>query len=295
MTRTGLSPRLARHRDEPFVEVHPDDAERLGLSDGAFARVTTAHGDAELRVIATPTQRRGALFAPIHWTAATAGRARVGALAHAVVDPVSGQPDSKATPATIARSPIAAEGFLVSRRRIALPDWLAHARITVAGGEALTFASAERPAALHAFLSNWLCRDATPMLSVDKWAERFHSACFADGRLDMILHLGPRLNRAALDAAIALLARDQIGPNERRLALAGRLLDSGVAASPLVCTCFAVQRAAIEGAIENGATSVEAVGQSTRAGTNCGSCRAEIRQLVMSHNFVPAPVSDGSD
>ncbi|HWU74021.1 MAG TPA: molybdopterin-dependent oxidoreductase, partial [Sphingomonas sp.] len=39
MTRTGLAPRLARHREEPLVEVHPDDAARLDIADGALARV----------------------------------------------------------------------------------------------------------------------------------------------------------------------------------------------------------------------------------------------------------------
>src|SRR5712672_3134585 len=39
MTRSGLSPRLAAHLPEPFVEVSPDDAAAFGLSDGGFARV----------------------------------------------------------------------------------------------------------------------------------------------------------------------------------------------------------------------------------------------------------------
>ena len=39
MTRTGMSPRLSTHIAEPFVEIHPDDAARLGLVQGALARV----------------------------------------------------------------------------------------------------------------------------------------------------------------------------------------------------------------------------------------------------------------
>ncbi len=171
------------------------------------------------------------------------GRARVGALTHAVVDRHSGQPNSRVTPATIAPSPVASEGFLVSCRRVALLDWLAHAQITVPGGEALTFASAERPAALQAFLSNWLGRAATPIQRVDESAERFHSARFADGRLEALLHVAPKLDRAALDAAITLLARDQIAGDERRFAVAGRPLDESASAGPLVCACFAVRRA----------------------------------------------------
>src|SRR6202790_4646717 len=51
MTRSGESPRLGQHLPEPFVEVHPDDALRHGVSDGSFARVTTDYGQCTLREI----------------------------------------------------------------------------------------------------------------------------------------------------------------------------------------------------------------------------------------------------
>ena len=114
-------------------------------------------------------------------------------------------------------------------------------------------------------------------------------------RLDTLLHVAPKLDRAALDAAIALLARPTIDARERRFALAGRTLGDGASASPLVCACFAVRRDAIEAAIAAGAASVDAVGQATRAGTNCGSCRAEIRQLVTSRDAVAAIVAGQGD
>src|SRR6266700_6639414 len=34
MTRTGLAPRLMAHRREPLLDVHPDDAARLGVVEG---------------------------------------------------------------------------------------------------------------------------------------------------------------------------------------------------------------------------------------------------------------------
>jgi len=58
MTRTGLSPKLAGHMPDPFVEVNPDDALKLGLADDGFARVGTAHGSAVLRVNVTAAQVR---------------------------------------------------------------------------------------------------------------------------------------------------------------------------------------------------------------------------------------------
>ncbi|MCH3755930.1 hypothetical protein LZC13_09935, partial [Campylobacter coli] len=50
MTRTGLSPKLARHREEPLVEVHPADATALGLADHGLARVSTPQGNSLFRV-----------------------------------------------------------------------------------------------------------------------------------------------------------------------------------------------------------------------------------------------------
>src|SRR6195952_4912633 len=80
ITRAGESPRLGQHLPEPFVEVHPDDAARHGVTDGSFARVTTDYGQCTLRVLVSERQQRGMLFAPIHWSEATASAARVGAL-----------------------------------------------------------------------------------------------------------------------------------------------------------------------------------------------------------------------
>src|SRR3546814_11954590 len=77
MTRTGLSPRLASHRREPLVEIHPADASAAGLMEGDLATVSTAQGESVFRVSLSIGQRRGEMFTPIHWTdrQSTGGRA----------------------------------------------------------------------------------------------------------------------------------------------------------------------------------------------------------------------------
>ncbi len=47
-----------------------------------------------------------------------------------------------------------------------------------------------------------------------------------------------------------------------------------------VCSCNGIGVNQIIAAIRNGCHSVEAVGKATSAGTNCGSCRAEIRGII---------------
>jgi NADH-quinone oxidoreductase subunit G len=57
--------KLKEALEEPsFVEVHPDDADRLGLSDGRPARLRTAAGEAELAVRVSDGIAPGAAFVP---------------------------------------------------------------------------------------------------------------------------------------------------------------------------------------------------------------------------------------
>jgi nitrite reductase (NADH) large subunit len=51
----------------------------------------------------------------------------------------------------------------------------------------------------------------------------------------------------------------------------------------VICNCNKVSEDQIVECIKGGSVSVEAVGEVTRAGTGCGSCQSEIKQLVQLH------------
>ncbi|WP_281285590.1 molybdopterin dinucleotide binding domain-containing protein, partial [Mesorhizobium norvegicum] len=53
MTRTGKSPRLSQHIAEPFVEIHPADAQHFGIGDADIARVSSPRGDVLVRALVT--------------------------------------------------------------------------------------------------------------------------------------------------------------------------------------------------------------------------------------------------
>ena len=61
--------------------------------------------------------------------------------------------------------------------------------------------------------------------------------------------------------------------------LAARPAD-GKMPEPPVCVCHAVGANQIRHAIAAGNGDLDAIGRATRAGTNCGSCRPEIRALL---------------
>ncbi|MFL5172271.1 MAG: molybdopterin-dependent oxidoreductase [Microvirga sp.] len=281
MTRTGRSPRLAAHRPAPFVEVNPADAARLNLRHGDLARISTAHGWALLEVAVEEGQRPGSLFAPIHWSSENSSNGRVGALVHPIVDPFSGQPDAKATPAAIAPEPAATRGFVLSRSPLpsrALPEGLWWARAAVGGGFGTLFATT-RSAREIAEWAPALFSGAELAEYADDAAGVYRCAAVAGGSLQGVLFAGPAEARPHWDAAKALFA--EAGDRSARLVLSGQTRSGDADAGPLVCACFGVGLARIrEAVLTAAATSPEAIGQLLRAGTNCGSCVPELKRII---------------
>ena len=277
MTRTGRSARLGSHRPVPFVEIGPADAARLALRDGDLARVATARGAAILEVRLADGQAPGTLFAPIHWSGETSSDGRVGALVHDRVDPFSGQPEMKASPASVAPVDMPFRGFVLGRRPVALPPGTWWARATIEGGEGCLFGTRTAPAAFAA-IARGLFPGARLAEYLDAPGGFYRCAAFGGGRLEGVLFIGPAAARPHWDAAKALFAAEAEAAGSRA-ALSGR--SAGSDAGPLVCACFGVGLATIRTAIrDGGATSTEAIGAALRAGTNCGSCLPELRRIL---------------
>ena len=282
MTRTGKSQRLSAHRAVPFVEVHPNDAARLGLTEGGIARLRTEHGAAELEVMITDTVVPGCLFMPMHWGSAYASKARVGALVRGVPDPVSGQPELKATPAALEPVAYRARGFLLSRRQVALPEGWWWARASITGGWGVQFATAASSSAVALMVRGFIQSEALAGFELAEYADhardRYRCAVYDGARLVACLAYAPAEARPDWEAAKALFAIDEPEAAERRALLSGRAATAS--AGPVVCACHGVGADVIAATIGAGAGSVEAVGAACKAGTNCGSCIPEIRKML---------------
>ena len=279
MTRTGLSPKLAGHLPDPFVEVNPDDASKLGLAGDGFARVSTAHGSAVLRVTITAAQVPGRIFVPIHWNDETAGRARVGALIHPFTDPHSGQPDSKTVPAALALVRFSAHGFVLARTRVPLAGDTVFAWTAIEGGYAARFATNEPFAALFEALAVG-SRRAEPTTYYDPARGIFRAALILRGRLDGALFFGREGEVPPWSGLAEAWRLERLDGTARRFLLAGGSASAEFDASPTICACFGVKSRAILAAIADGACSTEAVGARLNAGTSCGSCLPELKRMI---------------
>jgi assimilatory nitrate reductase catalytic subunit len=280
MTRTGLSPRLGSHITEPFVSIHPSDAARFGLDDGGLARLSNHHGSGTYRVIVTNAQERGAIFVPMHWNDETASDARTGSLVHAIVDPISGQPDSKATPVAIAPVTVVASGFMLARRRVHLPRDSFWAWSAIRDGYVARIDTSSDPAALLDALEA-SCDGPVDMLRYeDRTRGLSRVAMLSDHRLVGALFLAPPKSAPKWSILSEAWEADTIDKALRRVILSGKRLDGAADEGPNVCACFGVPHGRIVAAIAEGAMSAAAIGAKLKAGTNCGSCIPELKRLV---------------
>ena len=94
MTRTGKIPVLLRNEPEPFVELHPQDAGRLGITEGERVVVRSRRGSASAKGRLTETIKPGTCFMPFHW-GSLRGEAVVNHATIEAFDPVSKQPELK--------------------------------------------------------------------------------------------------------------------------------------------------------------------------------------------------------
>jgi assimilatory nitrate reductase catalytic subunit len=291
MTRTGKTARLSSHMAEPFAEIHPDDASRLGIHRASLVRLENQHGTALVRALITDRQQRGTVFVPMHWTDQFAANSRVDALVSPKRDPQSGQPALKMSQVSVEPAGARFYGFAVSRLRPWLtgPDYWAIAE--AAGGLRTELAWLDPPADWDEWVRGAfkVAPDAT-MLSVrDARSGRLNFALFEAGQLVFAVFLSPEPVLVSRQWAAGLLSRPLESVAHRSDVLAGRpgadMPDSGA----IICACFSVGiNSIVEAVTKRGCHSVEAIGAALKAGTNCGSCRAEIRGIINANRLASA-------
>ena len=275
MTRSAKSPRLSQHLAEPFVEISPTDAGRLGISPADLVELSNPLGRTILRALITDAVAPGQVFAPMHWTAETASAARIDSLVPALVDPVSGQPDSKAAPVAARVFPAAWFGFAVSSGAVnPQSDYWARARVQ--GGWRLEMAGLVLPSDWVTYARRLFGLADCPAATVIDARRGLARVAFQDdGRLLAALFVGPQPVALARDHLVARLNQDAAQ------SLAGRPSADAPDPGATVCACLNIGINTIRDAIQSGrALSVAALGEVLGAGTSCGSCRPELAGLL---------------
>ena len=243
------------HRHEPAARDASAGAVRRGasrrcraraaLADGGFARVATAHGACIVKVVVTEDQQPGSLFLPIHWSGDTASCARADDLVAPCTDPYSGQPEAKATPASIAPVAFAMRGFVRTHRPIALPNATWWTRVATADGHEYRIATDHGPMMWHDFAYGMLSDDAKLAEHLDQ--RTYRAAAIVDGEVDGLICVGPTGEPLSMHDLAALDIHDDGGGSLAQISAI-----SVVETEPVVCACFGVGEGCIRDAVASG-------------------------------------------
>jgi assimilatory nitrate reductase catalytic subunit len=215
----------------------------------------------------------------MHWTDRFSPAGRINPVVNADVDPISGQPELKHTPVAIAPYPARWHGFIISAEQLS-PDIAEWTSLFPAGNAwRHELAGTTDPELEFARLRNACTVPGAWLVMRDPGHTVYRAALIEDGKLRACVFIGQTSALPARDWLVSLFAKDRITIEERRALLAGRPASGPLPEQP-VCVCFGVGAREINTAIAAGCCTVDAVGAATQAGTNCGSCRPEIRGLL---------------
>jgi assimilatory nitrate reductase catalytic subunit len=292
MTRTGTAVSLMRHAPEPLVDINPEDASLFGVTDGDLCHVKSAFGVGIFKARLNPDQRVGDIFVPMHFSDAFAPHARANRLTNPDVDALSGQPEFKHTPATIGPVIVAWRGFLAVQTRRDPPNALWWSRTPEPRGHLYEISA---------------CDTSSPTIGdfVAQLKDQFAGGEFIE--MSASNHSFARLAILVDGQLIAFLAAttskglpqrgwllDQLGTapaeSDRALLLQGGAIgDPAIIRGQVVCACFDVSVPQIEAyAAANPTAGIKSLGRALKAGTNCGSCRAQIGAILKARQVVDA-------
>ena len=273
-------------------------------------------------VKADTDMREGEVFIPIHWSAQWGSHSKLGALYDSAVDPISGQPELKHAAVAIAPVHFATYGklFISSAMQSTHTaeigpfneDALKHvcdywSKTPLERTDASADIS-RSDAALSVLnvASNNSRRDFTqsliPLLPQNAVLLQFHhltySVCLAlvDDILCFAAFLGDEPEKATRALAPAHIENTGSVPNSWLASLLNTPISTGIQRNLLrgqvddsflngdvVCSCFEVREKTITHAIEEGCSSVVALGKALKCGTNCGSCKPALSKLIDKH------------
>ena len=158
-------------------------------------------------------------------------------------------------------------------------------------GWRIDLAGSELPADLDRYARDLFgLDDDAQILAYHDKARGDHRLALFDGQTlvaAMFVSSGPL--SVSRNWAVEQMASGHEDTRSRYLVVAGRAGGDHVDPGAIVCSCFSVGiNQIVEAIVRDGCTSVEEIGKLLHAGTNCGSCRSEIRDIIDERTLLAA-------
>lgn len=282
MTRTGHVAKLSAHDDLPFIELHPDDASANDIHNLEMVRVSNDYGEMIGQAKISPNIPVKTVFSPIHWSNEFAHKSVVTAVVSPEVDPISGQPQLKATAVTLEKLPHYQWARIASTTAIDKHGFDYWAQTKTARGF-VTLVGVKTSVDGDVFnWHSWLNLSTDPKHKIMSFAQA-RSAQGAwlvtlEDNLDLMIFASSTMTDLPSYAWLAKSFDDnQVD------ALASLIRSESGEADSRVCSCFGTSQKTIQASINAGAKDVYELGTQLGCGSKCGSCKPELSALLKDH------------
>lgn len=281
MTRTARTPRLSNHLGEPFCEINPKDSLNMDLQPAGLLKVQNQHGSIIVRSLVTDRVKSGSIFTPLHWTDVYASNARVDTLIPAKLDPFSSQPAFKNVAVSVQPVAAAYYAFLVTTEN---PDFKRFETLYWASAKCVEGWRTELAFATHESMKTFATSLCNTTKDITKYNDEqtgiYRLAGFKSEKLEFAFYTSSDPVCLSREWLAEQLQREHETVEEKYRVLAGRA-DAGTRdKGAIICSCMSVGINDILTSLQAGHVSVNDIGNVTMAGTNCGSCRSEIQEII---------------
>ncbi|MEM5511950.1 nitrate reductase [Pseudoalteromonas sp. AS84] len=279
MSRTGKSTALSSHITRPYIEINPLDASKLAIKQNDLISAIAQTGQVTAHAKVTDAVRKGECFMPIHWNKQFASSATVSGLYQSVVDPLSGQAECKHGAVNIVKAPFGQYMQLFAKNELVINSdfWL---KVNASNCFNYQLALNEPQSDLL-----YYCQTLTGLQgqwSAMSSAKAMHVQCIQNDQLAFVGVISNEQKEISLEWINHLFAEPLLTFTQLQ-SLLYATPDEEFTQGMQVCSCFKVREQPIINAIKNGANTVEQLGSELKCGTNCGSCKTQLSQLIKQH------------
>lgn len=297
MTRTGKVAELSTHTDKPSIHINQQDAQQLNITDGQLVKLSSSVSKQSciLHAKLDNDQRRGEVFAPMHWNAEFGSHCSINRLYASVADPISGQPELKHGAVAIEALSFKQYLAVLCRKDVSVADVSGVSdyclKQRVQGGYVYSLAFDHQPVDWFSILalfaqdvsslisitlpkvSCWLQQQPEQQNTQQSKQQNFQELQLVAWLADKPIESNPQwyqhLLQSSFEEGRDLLRISSMTPSDEFLL------------GKIVCSCFEVREKSIHKAIDDGCKSVEDIAAKLKCGTNCGSCKTELSNLLM--------------
>ncbi|TXR52206.1 nitrate reductase [Reinekea thalattae] len=276
MTRTSAAKKLNSHELYPSVLINPLDAKKLSIMANDLVKIANKNSNTLAIAKLSTSQSPGECYMSIHWNQQFANKTKANNLTQFIADPVSGQPQYKQN--RVQAQAVTTKRWLAlfSQQAISL-NHNDNFSVSIEVNRGYFYLQALSESMLESECLSLLPNVEKQLQYRRPNQDEYRITGIVDSQIDYIVSVSEQSPIPALDALMRMFEQGQCN-SELENELMSKSID---VIGQRVCSCFNVYHSDISDYLkQHPEASQSELQRELRCGSNCGSCRPEIADIV---------------